>query len=86
LTSQYVKNFVNGMQGNDTNYLKVSACCKHCKQPFVLLVDTSNAFSVAAYSLDDWQGVDRCYFNAVVTPQDLQDTYLPGVYQKLFLN
>lgn len=31
-----------------------------------------------AYSLEDWHGVDRHHFNAVVTQQDLNDTYLPA--------
>ena len=31
----------------------------------------------AAYSLEDWHGMDRYHFNALVTPQDFNDTYAP---------
>jgi beta-glucosidase-like glycosyl hydrolase len=62
LTSQYVKNFVTGLQGPDAKYLKVSACCKH----------------YAAYSLEDYKGMDRHHYNAVVSDQDLSDTYFPA--------
>jgi len=62
-TSQYVEAFVTGMQGGqDPNYLKVSACCKH----------------YAAYSLEDSDGIDRFHFNGIVTDQDWADTYLPA--------
>jgi hypothetical protein len=31
-----------------------------------------------AYSLEDWGGVTRHQFDANVTEQDLEDTYLPA--------
>ncbi len=30
-----------------------------------------------AYSLEDWDGIDRHHFNAVVSDQDFADTYFP---------
>ncbi|KAL6653715.1 hypothetical protein ACP70R_008639 [Stipagrostis hirtigluma subsp. patula] len=41
------------------NRLKLAACCKH----------------FTAYDLDNWGGTDRFHFNAVVSPQDLEDTF-----------
>jgi beta-glucosidase-like glycosyl hydrolase len=62
LTSQYAINFVTGMQGGlNGHYLKVSSCCKH----------------YTAYDLENWDGVDRHHFNAIVTQQDLMDTFMP---------
>eukprot|EP00301_Raphidiophrys_heterophryoidea_P003378 c11525_g1_i1.p1 GENE.c11525_g1_i1~~c11525_g1_i1.p1 ORF type:complete len:806 (-),score=183.58 c11525_g1_i1:74-2326(-) len=64
LTSDYAASFPLGLQSGEAypRYLKVSACCKH----------------FAAYSFEDWGGVDRHHFNAVVSPQDMADTYLPA--------
>eukprot|EP01114_Cavostelium_apophysatum_P021552 TRINITY_DN755_c0_g1_i2.p1 TRINITY_DN755_c0_g1~~TRINITY_DN755_c0_g1_i2.p1 ORF type:complete len:740 (-),score=107.06 TRINITY_DN755_c0_g1_i2:56-2275(-) len=63
ITSQYVANFVKGMQeGDDTRYLKTVATCKH----------------YAAYSLENWHNVTRYEFNAVVSDSDLVETYLPA--------
>jgi beta-glucosidase-like glycosyl hydrolase len=63
LNAEYAANFVTGMQvGEDPNYVKASACCKH----------------YAAYSLEDWGGVDRHHFDGNVTDQDWADTYLPA--------
>ena len=42
--------------------LAVSACCKHFD----------------AYSLENWDGVERYGFDALVDAQDLADTYLPA--------
>jgi beta-glucosidase-like glycosyl hydrolase len=42
--------------------LKVSSCCKH----------------YTAYDLENWHGVDRHHFNAIVTQQDLMDTFMPS--------
>ena len=62
LTSQYVYTLINGLQcGDDERYLKIAADCKH----------------YAAYDLENWHGVDRHYFNAIVSDQDLFETYLP---------
>jgi beta-D-xylosidase 4 len=62
LTSQYVYALINGLQvGDDERYLKIAADCKH----------------YAAYDLEDWHGVDRLRFNAIVSDQDLLETYLP---------
>jgi len=64
LSSQYVENFVRGMQfgTEDPARLKVSSCCKH----------------YAAYSLENWEGMDRYHFDAWLSAQDLHDTYLPA--------
>jgi beta-glucosidase-like glycosyl hydrolase len=63
LTSEYVAVYMHALQyGDDPNYLKMSGCCKH----FV------------AYSFDNYNGTDRHHFNAVVTEQDLADTYYPA--------
>ncbi|EOX98858.1 Beta-D-xylosidase 4 [Theobroma cacao] len=64
LTSKYGSSYVKGLQqsdGGDPSRLKVAACCKH----------------YTAYDLDNWKGVDRYHFNAVVTQQDMDDTFQP---------
>ena len=48
------------MEGNDSKYIKVSTTCKHWD----------------AYSLENWNGVDRHHFNAIVDDYDMNDTYL----------
>lgn len=59
LAGTYAASYVNGLQGNDGNRLKVAACCKH----------------FTAYDLDNWNGVDRFHFNAQVSKQDIEDTF-----------
>lgn len=64
LASKYAAGYVKGLQqtdGGDPNKLKVAACCKH----------------YTAYDVDNWKGVERYTFDAVVTQQDLDDTYQP---------
>jgi beta-D-xylosidase 4 len=62
LTSQYAYTYVNGLQrGDDDRYLTVAANCKHYN----------------AYDLENWNGTDRHHFNAIVSDQDLVETYLP---------
>ncbi|KAI3953588.1 hypothetical protein MKW92_017876 [Papaver armeniacum] len=67
VVSKYGVNYVRGLQeigpdGNVTsNALKVSSCCKH----------------YTAYDVDHWKEVDRFYFDAKVTLQDMEDTYQP---------
>ncbi|OIV96210.1 hypothetical protein TanjilG_14887 [Lupinus angustifolius] len=64
LASQYAIQYVKGLQQTDDadfNKLKVAACCKH----------------YTAYDLDNWKGVQRYTFNAVVTKQDMDDTFQP---------
>ncbi|KAH7281986.1 hypothetical protein KP509_35G006700 [Ceratopteris richardii] len=76
LSSEYAVAYVSGLQGQDynedskhlieskgetQNALKVAACCKH----------------FTAYDLEAWGGYTRYTFNALVTPQDLGDTYHP---------
>ncbi|MQL96769.1 hypothetical protein Taro_029446 [Colocasia esculenta] len=66
-TSKYAVAYVRGLQGDTYQGgslgtgLKASACCKH----------------FTAYDLDRWKGVTRYGFNAVVSAQDLEDTYQP---------
>lgn len=62
LTSRMAQAFVTGLQGTDGRYLKVGATCKH----------------LAAYSLEEWEGISRFSFDARPDPRDLQDTYLPA--------
>ncbi|GAB2265819.1 Beta-D-xylosidase 1 [Dionaea muscipula] len=59
LSARYADSYVRGLQGHDRIRLKVAACCKH----------------YTAYDLDNWNGVDRYHFNAIVSKQDLEDTY-----------
>ncbi|KAI0828925.1 glycoside hydrolase family 3 protein [Trametes gibbosa] len=61
--SQYVYNLIIGLQGglDPKPYFKVVADCKH----------------FAAYDMDNWEGIVRYGFNAVVSQQDLSDYYLP---------
>ncbi|KAL3848655.1 hypothetical protein ACJIZ3_010537 [Penstemon smallii] len=64
LSSRYAAAYVKGLQqrdDGDINRLKVAACCKH----------------YTAYDLDFWKGIERYSFNAVVTRQDLDDTFQP---------
>lgn len=64
LTGTYSAIYVRGLQATDRRGggLRISACCKH----------------LAAYSLEDSDGVTRYEFDAEVTTQDLADTYLPA--------
>ncbi|XP_051139873.1 probable beta-D-xylosidase 7 [Andrographis paniculata] len=68
VTSRYAVSFVRGIQGDTyqgdglkDGHLQVSACCKH----------------LTAYDLDSWKGINRFTFNALVTKQDMADTYQP---------
>eukprot|EP01060_Flectonema_neradi_P015967 TRINITY_DN225_c0_g1_i4.p1 TRINITY_DN225_c0_g1~~TRINITY_DN225_c0_g1_i4.p1 ORF type:complete len:748 (+),score=195.19 TRINITY_DN225_c0_g1_i4:55-2298(+) len=64
-TSTYAANFVPGFQeGEDPNHVKASSCCKH----------------YYAYDLENWGGVDRYHFNAIINSQDEADTYLPAFH------
>ena len=59
LTSRLGVRFIEGMQGDDENYMKVAACAKH--------------FAVHSGP----EGL-RHQFNAVVSKQDMYETYLPA--------
>ena len=62
--SAYAVEFVRGLQeGEDPRYLKVSACCKH----------------YSAYDLENWHGVERFWFDAIVNDRDMLDTLAFGV-------
>ncbi|KAK1302487.1 hypothetical protein QJS10_CPB12g01310 [Acorus calamus] len=62
LSSKYATGYVRGLQSADhPDKLKVAACCKH----------------YTAYDLDNWNGIDRYHFNAMVTKQDMDDTFQP---------
>ncbi|EPS65933.1 hypothetical protein M569_08842, partial [Genlisea aurea] len=64
LTSKYGVAYVRGLQERDDGNkekLKVASCCKH----------------YTAYDLDNWKGIQRYSFNAIVTQQDLDDTFNP---------
>ncbi|KAK2642778.1 hypothetical protein Ddye_024541 [Dipteronia dyeriana] len=69
VVGKYASNYVRGLQDveghenhEDLNSrpLKVSSCCKH----------------YAAYDVDNWMGVERYYFDARVTEQDMVETFL----------
>lgn len=66
--ARYAVAYVRGFQGEDIvahtqepSRLMLSACCKH----------------FTAYDLDKWEGYDSSTFNAVVSQQDLKDTFQP---------
>ncbi|PKA52750.1 putative beta-D-xylosidase 2 [Apostasia shenzhenica] len=61
LAGRYASRYVRGLQqsAGGRNRLKVAACCKH----------------FTAYDLDHWRSADRFTFNAVVSRQDLEDTF-----------
>ncbi|KAL5714564.1 xylan 1,4-beta-xylosidase [Ranunculus cassubicifolius] len=67
VTGKYAVSYVRGVQGDTFEggklgeNLQASACCKH----------------FTAYDLDKWKGIGRFKFNAIVTAQDLADTYQP---------
>ncbi|KAL0412700.1 UNVERIFIED_CONTAM: Beta-xylosidase/alpha-L-arabinofuranosidase 2 [Sesamum radiatum] len=64
LSSKYGAAYVRGLQDRDDgdkDRLKVAACCKH----------------YTAYDVDNWKGIQRYNFNALVTQQDLDDTFQP---------
>ncbi|KAK4751875.1 hypothetical protein SAY87_020673 [Trapa incisa] len=64
LSGRYASGYVRGLQQTDDgnrDKLKVAACCKH----------------YTAYDVDNWKGVDRYHFNAIVSQQDLDDTFQP---------
>ena len=59
---QYVYHLLDGLQGGiGPDKPKVVATCKH----------------FAAYDLEDWRGIDRYTFDAIVSTQDLSEYYLP---------
>lgn len=59
LTSRLGVRFIEGMQGDDENYMKVAACAKH-------------------FAVHSGPENERHSFNAVVSKQDLFETYLPA--------
>lgn len=72
MTGKYAVAYVRGLQGDSfgggnsqqtgqIDHLRASACCKH----------------FTAYDLDNWKGTTRFVFNALVSKQDLADTYQP---------
>lgn len=60
--ASYVVSLVSGLQygGEDPNYMKVGATCKH----------------FAAYDLENWDNNSRLAFSANVTMQDMAEFYL----------
>ena len=59
LTSRLGVRFVEGMQGEDPDYLQAAACAKH-------------------FAVHSGPESDRHHFNAIVSKQDLWETYLPA--------
>ena len=62
LTGKMAVAFVQGLQGNDTDYVKVGGGCKH----------------FAGYSLEQADGISRFEFNAEISAKDMAETYLPA--------
>lgn len=65
LGGKYAVGFVQGLQDNvdDPVRLKVAACCKH----------------YTAYDLDNWKGVQRYTFNAVVKVHPIHNMHAIAV-------
>ncbi|OAY75243.1 putative beta-D-xylosidase 2 [Ananas comosus] len=64
VAARYAAAYVRGLQqpyGGSPGHsrLKLAACCKH----------------YTAYDLDNWKGHNRYQFNAIVSKQDLEDTF-----------
>jgi beta-glucosidase-like glycosyl hydrolase len=62
LSATYATKYVQGMQQDNQGFTKLVSTCKH----------------FAAYSLEEWNGVQRYGFDAIVDDQDLEETYLPA--------
>ena len=63
LSSEYVYYLIRGYQeGEDSRYYKIVADCKH----------------YAGYDIEDWHGNERYGYNAIISNQDLVETYLPS--------
>jgi beta-D-xylosidase 4 len=63
LSAAYATQFVQGLQqGEDPRYIKAIATLKH----------------YAAYSLENYEGIDRDHYNAKVSDQDFVQTYFPA--------
>ena len=71
LSAEYAALFVSNFQNTTTaprhaaassTYLQASSCCKH----------------FAAYSEENWNGLDRFHFDSNVTVQAWEETYLPA--------
>ena len=71
LSSTYAAIFVSNVQrtgharaaqASTDTYIRASSCCKH----------------LAAYSEENWGGVDRYHFDSLVSPQEWTDTYEPA--------
>jgi len=64
LSSEYVYYLINGYQKgeSDQKYYKIVADCKH----------------YAGYDIENWGGNDRYGYNAIISEQDLVETYLPS--------
>ena len=63
LSSEYVYYLIRGYQeGEDSRYYKIVADCKH----------------YAGYDIEDWHGNERYGYNAIISMQDLVETYLPS--------
>jgi beta-glucosidase-like glycosyl hydrolase len=74
INGDYAVHFVQGMQqrGVDPKYIKVGATCKHA---FGYSLEGHKCSGGGDPECIDPE--DRHHFNAVISPQDLADTYLP---------
>ena len=91
LNSDYAEQFVSGFQtGEDPQHLKASSCCKHYAGCASLVPALSLSLSplrlICVDSLEKWSPngrtdpdqMDRHHFNAIISEQDLADTYYPA--------
>lgn len=56
----YVQALIKGLQGDDPDYLKVVATCKH----------------FAGYDIENWHGNERYEFDAIINSQELSEYYM----------
>ena len=64
LEAQYAYQIVTAFQGGvgPTRHMKSIITCKH----------------MAGYDLEDWEGISRHTFDAIISPQDLAEFYMPA--------
>lgn len=100
LTSQMIRELIHGLQNvSDPTYIKV-AFPFLLISPFLFFIHEEMNFLTwnqsqkqkllatckhyAAYSLEEWEGIQRHEFEAQVSPTDLDQTYFPAFEVILF--
>jgi beta-glucosidase-like glycosyl hydrolase len=83
LAAEYVAHFVSGMQGDkadplfDGKWAKAIATCKHY-DAYSLENFNNQAAAAAPAPVCSGPDCDRTHFNAIVSDQELAETYLPA--------